>query len=76
MPHDAHKFYLVQLLALSFALSLALSLLLSLTCSLEWIFPLPLVATVLIAPKGAESPGSIRMGVIGALVYFFPCEAV
>jgi len=42
---------------------------------LEWIpFP-PLVAAVLITPKGAESPGSSRIGVIGALV-FFPSEAV
>ena len=38
-------------------------------------FP-PLVAAVLIAPKGAESPGSSCMGVIGALVYFFPSEDV
>jgi len=37
---------------------------------LEWIpFP-PLVAAVLIKPKGAESPGSGRIGVIGALVFF------
>jgi len=37
---------------------------------LEWIpFP-PLVAAVLITPKGAESPGSGRIGVIGALVLF------
>jgi len=37
---------------------------------LEWIpFPL-LVAAVLITPKGAESPGSGRIGVIGALVFF------
>ena len=36
---------------------------------LEWLpFP-PLVATVLITPKGAESPGSGRIGVIGALVF-------
>ena len=36
---------------------------------LEWIpFP-PLVAAVLITPKGAESPGSGRIGVIGALVF-------
>jgi len=34
-----------------------------------------LVAAVLITPKGAESPGSGRIGVIGALV-FFPSEAV
>jgi len=38
---------------------------------LEWLpFP-PLVAAVLITPKGAESPGSSRIGVIGALVCFF-----
>ena len=44
---------------------------------LEWLpFP-PLVAAVLITPKGAESPGSSRIGVIGALVcLFFPSEAV
>jgi len=37
---------------------------------LEWLpFP-PLVAAVLITPKGAESPGSGRIGVIGALVFF------
>jgi len=42
---------------------------------LEW-FPFPpLVAAVLLTPKGAESPGSGRIGVIGALV-FFPSEAV
>ena len=39
---------------------------------LEWIpFP-PLVAAVLITTKGDESPGSSRIGVIGALVIFFP----
>jgi len=37
---------------------------------LEWLpFP-PLVAAVLITPKGAQSPGSGRIGVIGALVIF------
>ena len=37
---------------------------------LEWLpFP-PLVAAVLITTKGDESPGSSRMGVIGALVIF------
>jgi len=37
---------------------------------LEWLpFP-PLVAAVLITPKGAESPGSGRIGVIGALILF------
>jgi len=42
---------------------------------LEWLPLPPLVAAVLIAPKGAESPGSGRIGVIGALV-FFPSESV
>ena len=43
---------------------------------LEWLpFP-PLVAAVLITPKGAESPGSSRIGVLGALVFYFPSEAV
>ena len=37
---------------------------------LEWIPFRPLVAAVLITPKGNESPGSSRMGVIGALVIF------
>ena len=43
---------------------------------LEW-FPFPplVVAAVFITFKGAESPGSGRIGVIGALV-FFPSEAV
>jgi len=37
---------------------------------LQWLpFP-PLVAAVFITPKGAESPGSRRIGVIGALVFF------
>jgi len=37
---------------------------------LEWL-PFPhLVAAVLITFKGAESPGSGRIGVIGALVFF------
>ena len=41
----------------------------------EWIqFP-PLIAAVLITPKGTDSPGSGHIGVIGALV-FFPSEAV
>jgi len=41
----------------------------------EWLsFPL-LVAAVLITPQGAESPGSGRIGVTSALV-FFPPEAV
>jgi len=34
-----------------------------------------LVAAVLITPKGAQPPGSSRMGVIGAL-FFFLSEAV
>ena len=38
---------------------------------LEWISAPPLVAAVLITTKGDESPGSSRMGVIGALVIFF-----
>jgi len=37
---------------------------------LEWLPFLPLVAAVFITPKGAESPGSGRIGVIGALVFF------
>jgi len=42
---------------------------------LKWLpFP-PLVAAVLITPKNAVSPGSGRIGVTGALV-FFPSEAV
>ena len=35
---------------------------------LEWNSILPLVAAVLITPKGAEPPGNHRIGVIGALV--------
>jgi len=38
-------------------------------------FP-PLVTAVLITPKGAESPGSRRTGVIGALVLILPSETV
>jgi len=42
---------------------------------LEWLpFP-PLVAAVFITPKSAELPGSGRIGVTGALI-FFPSEAV
>jgi len=37
---------------------------------LEWLSFPPRVATVLITPKGAESLGSDRIGVIGALVFF------
>ena len=43
---------------------------------LEWISSPPLVAAVLITTKGDESLGSSRMGVIGALVVFFPSQAV
>ena len=39
---------------------------------LEWISSPPLVTVVLIKTKGDESPGSSRMGVIGALDIFFP----
>ena len=43
----------------------------------EWISSPPLVTAVLITTKGDESPGSSRMGVIGALVIiFFPSEVV
>jgi len=42
---------------------------------LEWLSFPPLVAAVLITPKGAESPGSDRIGVIGAF-FFSPSEAV
>ena len=43
---------------------------------LEWLpFP-PLVAAVLITPKGAESPGSGRIGVLGAFFFSLPSEAV
>ena len=37
---------------------------------------LPLVPAVLITPKGAESPGSLRIGVIGALVLILPSKTV
>ena len=36
---------------------------------LEWLSFPPLVAAVLITPKGAELPGSGRIGVIDALVF-------
>jgi len=36
----------------------------------EWLPFQPLVAAVLITPKGTESPGGGRIGVIGALVFF------
>ena len=43
---------------------------------LEWFqFP-PLVAAVLITPKGAELPGSGRKCVIGCVSFFFTSEAV
>jgi len=44
--------------------------------STVWTSSPPLVAAVLIAPKGVQSPGSGRVGGIGDLVYFFPSEAV
>jgi len=37
---------------------------------------LPLVAAVLITPKGAKSPGSCCIGVIGALVLILQSETV
>jgi len=43
---------------------------------LEWNSFLPLVTAVLITPKGAESSGSRRIGVIGALVLILPSETV
>jgi len=43
---------------------------------LEWNSFLPLVTAVLITPKGAESPGSRRIGVIGALVLILPSKNV
>ena len=44
--------------------------------SLECNFILPLVTAVLITLKGAEPPGSRRIGVIGALVLILPSETV
>jgi len=44
--------------------------------SLEWTSFPPLVTAVLISPKGAESPGSRRIGVIGVLVLILPSETV
>jgi len=38
----------------------------------EWLSSPPVVAPMLFAPKGAESLGCCRMGVIGALVLFPP----
>ena len=46
------------------------------TPPLEWTSFPPLIAAVLNSCKGAESPGSRRIGVIGALVYFLPSETV
>ena len=43
---------------------------------LEWNSIVPLVTAVLITPKGAETPGSRRIGVIGALVLILPSETV
>ena len=43
---------------------------------LECNFIMPLVTAVLIIPKGAEPPGSRRIGVIGALVLILPSETV
>ena len=43
---------------------------------LEWDSILPLVTAVLITPKGAEPPGSRRIGVIGALVLILPSKTV
>ena len=43
---------------------------------LEWISFPPLLTAVLNTPTGAESPGSRRIGAIGALVYFLPSETV
>ena len=44
--------------------------------SLEWNSILSLVTTVLITPKGDESPGSRRIGVIGAMGLILPSETV
>ena len=43
---------------------------------LEWTSFPPLVTAVLITPKGAELPGSRRIGGIGALVLILPSETV
>jgi hypothetical protein len=43
---------------------------------LEWTSFPPLVTAVLITPKGAEPPGSRRIGVLGALVLILPSETV
>jgi len=46
------------------------------TPPLEWTSFPSLITAVLITPKGAESPGSRRIGVIGALLYFLPSETI
>jgi len=43
---------------------------------LEWNSILSLVTAVLITPKGAEPPGSRRIGIIGALVLILSSETV
>jgi len=44
---------------------------------LEWLpFPPLVTAAVMITLKGNESPGRGRIGMIGALVFFPPSEAV
>jgi len=43
---------------------------------LEWTSFLPLVTAMLNTPKGSESPGSRRIGVIGALVLILQSETV
>jgi len=43
---------------------------------LEFNSILPLVTAVLITLKGAEPPGSRRIGVIGTLVLILPSETV
>jgi len=43
---------------------------------LEWTPFSPLVAAVFITPKGAESPGSRRIGSIGALVFILESGTV
>jgi len=43
---------------------------------LEWNSILPLSTAVLITRKGAEVPGSRRIGVISALVLILPSETV
>jgi len=43
---------------------------------LQWTSFPPLVTAVLIKTKGAESPGSRRVGVIGALVLILPSKTI